>query len=163
MRTRLGFCLLSAWLGLGAAPARQEVLHIKRLAPTPQVKEDRSLEETIEKVKASFLARDSGKLEGCFGNAKIFVSLKSTGGKPGYYTSSQLLFMLDKLFRTVSTRTFEHAPHDLTIADDDRAFLRSQWTYVVLDSDTLVSENLHIAFVKQKEIWRIAEIKSSPR
>ena len=159
-------CLLGSLVfpsgAIGASPP-QESLRLKRFTPEDEPPQDQELLRMIQKVKRSFLERDAAQLEDCFGSSKIFVSLKTSAGNPGYYTRSQVHFIFDKLFRDVATRTFRYSPRDVSISKDDRAFLRSEWTYVVLDSDSLVTEHMHFSFEKENEGWRISEVKASSR
>jgi hypothetical protein len=97
------------------------------------------------------------------GEKKVYVSLKSRADEAGYYTPSQVHFMLDKMFRDLRTRSFEYSPRDITISEGGRAYFRSEWTYMVLGLDTVVTEHLHFLFEKQKAGWRISEIKASSR
>ncbi len=154
----LGFLLL-----VGAGASGSEFQIYKRLAPKAEARKDTGLDLAIQKVRRSFRERDTDRLEGCFGNKKVHVSLRSRIRESGYYTRSQLHFIFDKIFRDVRTRSFEYSPRDITISDDGRAYFGAEWTYVVLGSDTLVIEQLHFVFEKEKDSWLISDIKTSSR
>jgi hypothetical protein len=134
---------------------------IRRLVPghsTPP--RDDALQETIHQVRQSFLDQETEHLEECFAGKKVFISLRSKEAEAGYYTRSQLHFIFDKVFRDLQTHSFSYSPNDVTLSDDGRAFFRSEWTYKVLGSDTMVTEHLHFSFEKEKQDWRITELKS---
>jgi len=154
----LGFLLL-----VGAGNAGSESQIYRRLAPKAEARKDTGLDRAIEKVRDSFLQRDTDRLEDCFADRKVLVSLRSRTREAGYYTRSQLHFIFDKVFRDLRTRSFEYSPRDINIVDDGRAKLRAEWTYVVLGSDTPVIEQLHFTFEKEKDSWLISEIKTSSR
>lgn len=166
MRTRkvawsLSFLLLVGVGSVGSESRGTQIL--KRLAPKVEPRKDTGLDFAIQKVRDSFMERDTATLEECFGNRKVYVSLQSRTREAGYYTRSQLHFIFDKVFRDLRTRSFEYTPRDITISDDGRAYFRSEWTYVVLGSDTHVTEQLHFVFEKEEGGWRISEIKASSR
>jgi hypothetical protein len=149
-------------MGWGQTPT-QERLSLRRLSSDARArKADEGLSLTIDAVKSAFIERDAEKLAGCLGSMKVYVSLKSRMKESGYYTRSQLQFMFDKIFSDLRTRSFEYAPKDI-IAADDRANLRSEWTYVALGSEKVVTESLHLTFEKEKDGWGISEIKASSR
>jgi hypothetical protein len=152
-------CLLL--VGAGIAGSESQIL--KRLAPKAEARKDTGLDRAIEKVRKSFLERDTDRLEDCFGNRKVYVSLRSRTREAGYYTRSQLHFIFDKVFRDLQTRSFEYSPRDITISDDGRAYFGAEWTYVVLGADMPVIEQLRFVFEKEKDRWLISEIKTSSR
>ena len=133
---------------------------VKRLVPSSGGKSDDGLQQTIHDVRLSFLEQETERLEKCFAGKKVFISLRSKETEAGYYTRSQLHFIFDKVFRDLQTVSFNHAPPDVTISQDGRAFFRSEWTYKVLGSDTVVTEHLHFSFEKENGDWRIFELKS---
>jgi hypothetical protein len=144
-------------------PSPQERLSLKRLTSDARArKTDEGLNLTIDAVRGAFIERDAEQLSNCLGSMKVYVSLKSRMKESGYYTRSQLQFMFDKMFQDLRTRSFEYSPKDI-IADDNRANLRSEWTYVVLGSDKVVTESLHLTLEKEKDGWGISEIKASSR
>jgi hypothetical protein len=163
--TFIVIAILPSLNGLGWAQSAppQERLSLKRLSADARAqKTDEGLNLTIDTVRSAFIERDTAKLASCLGSMKVYVSLKSRMKESGYYTRSQLQFIFDKMFQDLRTRSFEYSPKDINV-DDDRAYLRSEWTYVVFGSDKVVTEHLHLTFEKEKDGWRISEIKASSR
>lgn len=149
--------------GVIAADSSQEAFTLRRLTNITKKRKDDGLDHSIEQVRSSFLERDTKKLAQTVGKGKVYLSLKSRRSETGYYTKSQLQFIFDKMFQDLRTRSFDYSSRDITISEDDRADFRSEWTYVTLGSDTVVTEHLHFLFVKEKSEWRISEIKASSR
>jgi alpha-ketoglutarate-dependent taurine dioxygenase len=145
---------------LSAQENVKQFYSVKRLLPDSGPDRDEGLQQTILQVSQSFMERETERLEKCFAAKKVFISLRSKQAEAGYYTRSQLHFIFDKIFGDLQTRTFEYSPSDITISEDGRAFFRSEWTYMVLGSDTVVTEHLHFSFEKEKGDWRIFELKS---
>lgn len=146
-----------------ATPLPQERLNLKRLTSDTKARKDEQLNRVIGEVRVSFMERDAEELADCFGEGKVYLSLKSRTGETGYYTKSQLQFIFDRMFQELRTRAFEYSSSDISIPDENRAHFRSEWTYVVLGSDSLVTEHLHFTLVREKDGWRISEIKASSR
>ena len=124
---------------------------------------DPELDRTIRLVDRSFSEGDESALDDCLGPNKIFVSIRTSSGGAGYYTRSQLQFILNKIFEERQTREFVFSEEDLEMAEKNRAFLRSYWTYMVFDSDTLVTENIRFQFERKGSRWLITEIRASAR
>lgn len=154
---------LSVPSGAVAADSSQEAFTLRRFTNISKKRKDDGLNESIEQVRSSFLERDTKKLARTVGKGKVYLSLKSRRSETGYYTKSQLQFIFDKMFQDLRTRSFDYSSRDVTISEDNRADVPSEWTYVTLGSDTVVTEHLHILFVKEKDEWRISEIKASSR
>ena len=154
---------LSVPCGAIAANPPQEAFTLRRLTNLNKERKDDGLDDSIKQVRSSFLERDTKKLARTVGKGKVYLSLKSRRSETGYYTKSQLQFIFDKMFQDLRTRSFDYSSRDVTISEDNRADFRSEWTYVTLGSDTVVTEHLHILFVKEKSGWRISEIKASSR
>ncbi len=153
--------LAAATSGLVAAQeAPRQFYSVKRLVSDSERDRDEGLQQRIHQVRLSFMERETELLEECFSGKKVFISLRSKKTEPGYYTRSQLHFIFDNLFEDLQTRTFKYSPADISISKDGRAFFRSEWTYMVLGSDTVVTEHLHFSFEKEKGAWRIFELKS---
>ena len=164
MRRLIISCTMLYLLPLGAVSAQlptQEILTLKRLSSDASKRKDEGLNATIGMVRSSFMNRDTDRLARCIGSKKVYVSLKSKVGEAGYYTRSQVHFIFDKMFRDHRTRSFEYSPSDITISEEGRAYFRSEWTYMVLGSDTVVTEHLHFLFEKEKDGWEISEIRAS--
>ena len=115
MRTRklawsLGLLFLVGPASAGSDYRGEQIL--KRLAPKVEPRKDTGLDLAIQRVRDSFVERDTAKLEDCFGNRKVYVSLQSRTRESGYYTRSQLHFIFDKVFRDLRTRSFEYTPRE---------------------------------------------------
>ena len=152
--------MLAAPMSVDAQEPPRQFYSVKRLVSESERDRDEGLQQRIHQVRLSFMERETERLEECFSGKKVFISLRSKKTEPGYYTRSQLHFIFDKLFEDLQTRTFKYSPSDITISKDGRAFFRSEWTYMVLGSDTVVTEHLHFSFEKEKGDWRIFELKS---
>lgn len=161
-------CALMSVTSMGGASAGGEdgqqvstdISPVRRLVEENNDDRDEDLQQTIYEVRLSFLERETERLEKCFAEKKVFISLRSRAGEAGYYTRSQLHFIFDKVFRDLQTRSFKYSPRDITLSKDGRAFFRSEWTYMVLGSDDVVTEHLHFSFEKDKGSWQIYELKA---
>jgi hypothetical protein len=149
--------------GAVATESTQEAFTLRRLTNITKERKDAGLNRCIDQIRSSFMERDTKKLAQTIGKRKVFLSLKSRKSETGYYTKSQLQFIFDKMFKDLNTSSFDYSTRDVTISSDNHANIRAEWTYVILGSDTVVTEHLHFVFVKEKSGWRISEIKASSR
>ena len=145
---------------VAAQEASGQYYFVKRLVSDSDRDRDEGLQKRIHQLQLSFMERETERLEESFSGKKVFISLRSKKTDAGYYTRSQLHFIFDDIFEDLQTRTFEYSPSDITISKEGRAFFRSEWTYMVLGSDTVVTEHLHFSFEKEKGDWRIFELRS---
>jgi len=170
MRGKLGMdrvgsavLLASLLLAVPKTPGAQGVQPSRRLiAPDGAAQIEESLSRTLTQVRRSFVDQDIGRLTGCLGEKKAFLSIKPRSDA-GYYTRSQIHFIFEKVFRDLKTRSFDFSPRDLTVSEEGRAFLRAEWTYLVSGAETPVTERLHFAFEKERGGWVISEIKAALR
>jgi hypothetical protein len=149
--------------GAVAAESTQEAFTLRSLTNITKERKDAGLNQCIDRVRSSFMKKDTKKLAETIGKRKVFLSLKTRKSETGYYTKSQLQFIFDKMFKDLNTSSFDYSTRDITISSDNHANIRAEWTYVVLGSDTVVTEHLHFVFVKENSGWRISEIKASSR
>lgn len=154
---------LPLFSGAVAAESTQEAFTLRSLTNVTKERKDEGLNHCIDEVRSSFMKRDTKKLAEIIGKRKVFLSLKSRKSETGYYTKSQLQFIFDKMFEDLNTSSFDYSNRDITISSDNHANIRAEWTYVILGSDTVVTEHLHFVFVKENRGWRISEIKASSR
>lgn len=157
----IGLSLLTG--GLSHGGRAQEPSPLRRLVAKPDQPVDERLSRTLDEIRRSFLDRDSRRLDACLGEKKVFFSIQSRAAEAGYYTRSQLRFIFEKIFRELQTRSFNLAPEDVTVSEENQAFFRTEWTYVPAGSEVAVTEHLHFSFAKDKNGWRISEIKAAPK
>jgi hypothetical protein len=155
-------CLLHlAGPGAGISLATsQQPITLKRLTSDAKLRTDEGLNRIIGGVRASFLDKDPEKLADHFGSTKIYLSMKTKTQEAGYYTGSQLQFIFDKMFQDLQIRSFEYSKKDITILGEKNAYCRAEWTYVALGSDAVVTERLIISFAREREGWKISEIRA---
>ncbi len=143
-----------------SAAESQQPITLKRLTSDAKLRTDEGLNRIISGVRNSFLEKDSAKLADHFGSTKIYLSLKTKTQEAGYYTDSQLQFIFDRMFQDLQIRSFEYSKKDITILSEKNALCRTEWTYVALGSDAVVTERLIISFAREREGWKISEIRA---
>jgi hypothetical protein len=138
----------------------QQPITLKRLTSDTKPPTDEGLNRIIDSVRKAFTEKDSAKLADHFGSTKIYLSLKTNTREAGYYTGSQLQFIFDKMFQDLQVRSFEYSKKDITVLGEKNAYCRTEWTYVALGSDAVVTERLIISFAREREGWKISEIRA---
>ena len=154
---------------------QQPPVYLKSLTSTPakgrEDKEDLEpdvfVDATINRVGRSFHTGDADELEACLvtGKRKIYLSLEIDDSQRGHYGPGQVRHIFGRLFREVETRSFIYDSREIERHSGGAVF-RADWTYVVLETDEVVTERLQFKLEKGQESksdWRIYEIRAASR
>lgn len=139
--------------------------HKETLEETRDLETDVLVDATLGRVGRSFRRGDADELEECLvsGKRKIYLALEiDDDSQRGHYGPGQVRHIFGRRFREVETRSFIYDPTDLERRSGTATF-RAEWTYVVLDTDELVTARLEFKLEKGKSDWRIYEIRASSR
>lgn len=122
------------------------------------------VDATINRVRRSFRTGDADELEACLvtGKRKIYLSLEIDNHRRGHYGPGQVRHIFGRLFREVETRSFIYDSKEIERHSGGAVF-RADWTYVVLDTDEVLTERLQFKLEKGKSDWRIYEIRAASR
>ncbi len=136
----------------------------KELEDKRDLETDVLVDATIDRVGRSFHNEDADELEACLvtGKRKIYLSLEIDDSQRGHYGPGQVRHIFGRLFREVETRAFIYDSTDVGRHTGSTTF-RADWTFVVLDTDELVTERLQFKLEKGKSAWRIYEIRAASR
>jgi hypothetical protein len=168
----IGIAGVGLALAMGAATASSQnpaptLIHLldasekeTRREPAP---DDDGLFRLVDRVGSAFEAGDSDRLESCLVAGKVYLSLKSRQDESGYYGKSQVRFMFSKLFRERKTDSFVYDSEDVEFTGDESAYVRADWSYIVLDQDDLVTEHLRFKLDRGKNGWSVSEIRTQYR
>jgi len=139
--------------------------HKEPLEETKDLETDVRVDATLDHVGSSFRRGDADELEACLvtGKRKIYLALEiDDDTQPGHYGPGQVRHIFGRLFREIETRSFNYDATDLERRGGVATF-RADWTYIVVDTDELVTERLQFELEKGKSDWRIYEIHASSR
>lgn len=162
--------LLFSGVSRGQTPSVQRLISAKneenkRGGKVPE--DDERLSRTITRVGRAFEASDPDELEQCLSEKRIYLSLRARGEEAGYYGRSQVKFMLAKLFRERRTDSFTYDPEDIEVSGGESAAFRAEWSYVPLEADVVVTEQLRFKLDRAKgpdgADWRVSEIRAQSR
>ena len=161
---------LVLWITLGwalAAPAgfaqpkpNQSIKQLVNTRKSEDIKNDRLLGSTIDRIGRAFEKGDPDALEECLVSRKVYLSLKAGGDETGYYGRSQVKFMFARLFRERKTDAFTYDRTDVDDSGDGGASFRADWSYVTPDQDEIVTERLRFKLERSKNDWQVSEIRA---
>jgi hypothetical protein len=158
--------LVLASTSFGQTPSFQRLFASREGRRVSKEQEARGrISKTFDRVERAFEASDPDAIEPCLAEKRIFLSLKARGEEAGYYGRSQVKFMLAKLFRERRTDSFRYDPEEIELVRGDSAFVRAEWSYVALDRDDAVTEELRFKLdrVPEEDDWRVSEIRAQNR
>ena len=96
------------------------------------------------------------------GKRKIYLALETGDSQRGHYGPGQVQHIFGRLFREVETREFDYDSRRVERYSGAADF-RADWTYVILDTDEVVTERLQFKLEQDDDSWRIYEIRAATR
>ncbi len=128
------------------------------------VEVDVLVDDTIGRLGQAFHAGDAETLESCLvtGKRKIYLALEIEDPQRGHYGPGQVRHIFGRLFRELETRSFVYDSREIT-HENGSAVFRADWTYVVLETDEVVTERLQFKLEEGASDWRIFEIRAASR
>lgn len=120
--------------------------------------------DAIDRVGRAFSTGDADALQALLvtGKRKIYLSLETDDGQPGHYGPGQVRHIFGRLFGEVDTRDFDYDSREVERFSGAAVF-RADWSYVVVDTDDLVTERLQFKLEQDDDEWRIYEIRAATR
>lgn len=132
------------------------------LASVPGAANDEGLTARIRRVETSFRRGDATDLRTSFAAAgKVRVELRDLTEGPSWYASGQLQVLFARIFEDYSTRELAFASEDVSEPTPGTAFARGRWVRRARRGGPDLSETLVLTFRREKDEWRILEIRSS--
>lgn len=118
--------------------------------------------DTIESIGHAFSTGNADTLQSLLvtGKRKIYLALETGDSRDGHYGPGQVRHIFGRLFDEVETREFDYDSREVERFSGAAAF-RADWTYVVVDTDELVTERLQFKLEQDGDEWRIYEIRAT--
>jgi len=128
------------------------------------IEEDHRLDETINRLGRAFELRDPEALESCLvtGKRRIYLALDIDEQRRRHYGPGQVRHIFGRLFRDIETRSFVYDSSEIEHQSGGAVF-RADWTYVVLDTDEVVTERLQFKLEQGANDWRVYDIRAASR
>lgn len=131
-------------------------------APVLGAASDEGLTVRIRRVETAFRRGDATDLSRSFAGAgKVRVELRDLTEGPSWYASGQLQVLFARVFEDFSTRELAFATEDVSEPTPGTAFARGRWVRRARRGGPDLSETLVLTFRREKDEWRILEIRSS--
>lgn len=136
----------------------------KNLETREEIEEHHLLDETINRLGRAFELRDPEALESCLvtGKRRIYLALDIDEQRRRHYGPGQVRHIFGRLFRDIETRSFVYDSSEIEHQSGGAVF-RADWTYVVLDTDEVVTERLQFKLEQSANDWRVYDIRAASR
>lgn len=136
----------------------------KERESTEDIEVEIPIDESISRLGQAFHGGDAETLESCLvsGKRKIYLALEIDDPQQGHYGPGQVRHIFARLFRELETRSFVYDTREITRQNGSAVF-RADWTYVVLDTDEVVTERLQFKLEEGASDWRIFEVRATSR
>jgi hypothetical protein len=137
-------------------------LMAEAFASIPGAPGDEGLTARIRRVEAAFRRGDATELRASFAAAgKVRVELRDLTEGQSWYASGQLQVLFARIFEDYSTRELAFAAEDVSEPTPGTAFARARWVRRARRGGPEITETLVLTFRREKDEWRILEIRSS--
>lgn len=129
-----------------------------------EIEKDHLLDETINRLGRAFELRDPEALESCLvtGKRRIYLALDIDEQRRRHYGPGQVRHIFGRLFRDIETHSFVYDSSEVEHQSGGAVF-RADWTYVVLDTDEVVTERLQFKLEQSADDWRVYDIRAASR
>lgn len=124
--------------------------------------QDGRLDHCVTSISDAFLKGKAEALAGLLpAEGKVFLSLSSVGGSPGYYSRDQIYFILNSIFSRHKSIYFRmRAGRSGGGADSGLVYRLAIWTYQ--RDDGAAGENMiHFVLAQRNESWSLVEIREA--
>ncbi len=144
-----------------AFPLRAEAQRGKKDIKKEQpLMEDMSPRSTFWKIEVAWRARDAEAISSFVGKSKVLVQIGS-GDSGGFYSKSQVHYLLKRMFREYEQLRFEFAKFHNLDNPDRKVYAIAHRRSRALRSDKVFQDKVYITLGKEGNCWVIVEIKTT--
>lgn len=104
---------------------------------------------------------DAQALSSFASDSPIFIELRGSEQRGGYFTKAQLLYIMKDLFGNTSQLGFEFVRYHNIEKQDMRVYGIAKRSYRVKHSGGLFRDKVYVTLVREGSRWAVAEIKST--
>ncbi len=133
----------------------------KARVDTLVLKESISPAMIFRRIEGAWRKSDARYLAGLVGDGKVYIVMGEMGPKSGYYSSSQVFYLLKKIFREYSQMKFEFVKYHNVDKPGRKVFAVAYRSYKNIRSDRVFQDKVYITLCKEGDDWVMTEIKTS--
>ncbi len=104
---------------------------------------------------------DARYLADLVGNGKAYIVLGERGPRGGYYSKSQVFYLMKKMFREYSQIKFEFVKYHNINDKSKKVFAVAYRSYKNNRSDKVFQDKVYITLGKEGNEWLLTEIKTT--
>jgi hypothetical protein len=151
--------LLLAALQLPAASNAQDK-PLKR-KEVKELKEDVDPRIVFRRLEKAWKNSDAETIAALAAESRIFVDVEGVGAKGGYFSRSQLYFMLKKMFKNNKQTGFEIVKYHNLGTQGRRVFAVAARSYQNIRSDRVFQDKVYITLSREGPSWVMVEMKTT--
>lgn len=151
--------LLSALIWPGGDLYAQRVKKPKKNSPI--LKETKSAKMIFRRIEMAWRGSDARFISDLVGSGKTYIVMGGSGPRNGYYSRSQVFYLLKKMFREYSQMKFEFVKYHNIDKPGKKVFAVAYRSYKNIRTDRVFQDKVYITLGKEGDDWVLTEIKTT--
>ena len=143
---------------LNGSPAAQEK---SRVISVPEVETAGEPILVFKSFEKAWRDGDAQALSALASDSPVLVEIRGIERRGGYFTKSQVLYIMKDLFGGTSQLSFEFVKYHNIEKQDRRVYGIAQRSYRVKQNGGLFKDKVYVTLVRERSRWAVAEIKST--
>ena len=133
----------------------------KTLKDPTSLKEAGSPSKIFREIEKSWRKSDARYLANLVGSGKVHIVLGEKGPRGGYYSKSQVFYLMKRMFGEYSQIKFEFVKYHNISARSKKVFAVASRSYKNIRSDKVFQDKVYITLGKEGNNWVLTEIKTT--
>lgn len=145
----------------GPASAQRIRKDSKDKKDLPALKETRAPQWVFSRIERAWNNSDAGAISAVVGKKKVLILMKGVADGGGYYSKSQVFFLMKKMFKEFDHMKFEFVRYHNLDRPDRKVFAIAYRTYKNIRSNRVYQDKVYITLGKEGDDWVVTEIKTA--
>ncbi len=133
----------------------------RTLQDPASLKEASSPSKIFSKIEISWRNSDARYLADLVGSGKAYIVLGEKGPRGGYYSKSQVFYLMKRMFGEYSQLKFEFVKYHNINDRSKKVFAVASRSYKNIRSDKVFQDKVYITLGKEGDDWVLTEIKTT--
>lgn len=112
-------------------------------------------------IEKAWLKEDAAAISKYAGGSKVFIDVRGIRRRGGYYSKSQVFYLMKKLFASTRQVRFSFVRYSSTKGKSTRAFGIARRIFKDSHKGAIVQDKVYVTLKREGRRWVLAEIKST--
>lgn len=155
----LALLFTAVLIPVSAAGQRRGDRDLKEQKPVPTPADNPRA--VFRRFETAWKSSDADAVSSILGDKRIHVDIKGMGDKGGYYSRSQVFYLLKRMFREQRQLKFEFVKYHNIDRPGRRVYAIAYRSYKNLRSDRVFQDKVYITLERDGEGWDVVGIRTT--